>query len=109
MNVGALDLWDLLAQVNLQPEVDDSTFGILHLLRNIQRSRLMIVSSKDQYILALGNTFGRVGFRVNFASSCGWLSYWMVDRLAHRGLQHPPRWLAAHCLIKKVKQLITFW
>jgi hypothetical protein len=77
--------------VNLQPEVDDSTFGVLHLLRNIQQSRLMIVASKDQYILALGNTFGRVRFQVNVASSCGWFvvhnKCWTVDW----GLQHPPR------------------
>jgi hypothetical protein len=33
----------------------------LHLPRNIQQGQLVTVSSKDQFLLDLGNAYGRVG------------------------------------------------
>lgn len=59
-------------------------FGILHHPGNIQQGQLMMVSSKDPFLLALGNPFGRDGLSVNVTSSSGKLPITNVgaDRLA---------------------------
>lgn len=73
-----------------------------HLRRNIQQGQLMMVSSKDQFLLALEH-LEELGFFM-------WLvnhnKCWTVDRWL-TGVCNIP--LAAHCVTRKVKQLITFW
>lgn len=66
-------------------------FGFLQLPGNIQKGWLMLVSSKYQFLLALGKAFGSVGLRVNVASSCGWLP---ITNVRWLGLEHPlsPCW-----------------
>jgi hypothetical protein len=73
------------------PEWMTAKFGVLQLPGNIQQGQLMLVSSKDQFLLALWKAFGRVGLRVNVTSSCGWLP---ITNVVWLGLEHPlsPCW-----------------
>jgi hypothetical protein len=66
-----LQLWDLLQEVVLQPEVEDTHSSVSHLQANIQQNQHMKAYSWGPPISVHGIGFGRHGHHQNADFSCG--------------------------------------
>jgi hypothetical protein len=87
-----LELWDLLTEVVLQPNVADT-----HIWRFAASGQYSAKSAYEAMSLwpsisSLGSGSGKAGHLASANFSYGWLRItkcWTADRLARKGLQHP--------------------